>query len=115
MRNLFLDEKLALSRMWFIDACIASQTYDKMLRNALGTYGSQGPNVSGAGRDHFPEAVKQKLRNQADAVTAYCDLAWSSKPHKYRDTTMRQLAQQCADKHGSGFYGPQPSAKGSDQ
>ena len=115
MRNLFLDDKLSTARMWFIDACIASQTYDKMLRSALETYGDEGPSVSGAGRDHFPDDVKQRLRNQADAVTAYCGLAWASKPHKYRDATMRLLAQQCADKHGSGFYGPQPTAKGSDQ
>jgi len=101
--------------MWFTDACIASRTYDKLLRDALDTFGDHGLAVSGAGRDHFPKEVKQRLRNQADAVTAYCGLAWESRPFKYRDTTMRQLAQQCADKHGSGFYGPQPSAKGSAQ
>lgn len=112
MRNLFNDEKLTLARTWFIDACIMSQRYDKMLKHALETFGDHGPEISGCGRDHFPERTKQRLRDTARLVTWYSDLAWESKPPRYHDSTMRLLAAQCATRHGSGFYGPQPLPKG---
>lgn len=107
-RNLFADEKLLPARTWFIDACIASQGYDAALRDALDTYGGHGPTISGAGRDHFPEHVKESLRMRARRVSEYVRLAWERKPARYHDSTMRELARQCAQRHGHGFYGPRP-------
>ena len=107
-RNLFLDENLISARTWFIDACYASQAYDAALRDALDTYGDYGPSISGARRDHFPIHVKESLRLRAKRVSEYSRLAWERKPPRYRDSTMRELSRQCAQRHGCGFYGPQP-------
>lgn len=109
MRNLFNDDKLVLARTWFIDSCLQSQKYDKMLKHALDVFGDRGAHISGVGRDHFPTRTKHALRSAARLVTWYSDMAWESKPPYYRESTMRQLATQCADKHGFGFYGPQGS------
>lgn len=106
-RNLYADPKFALPKMWFIDACIASQAYDKMLRHALDMFGNHGNDVSGAGRDHFPETTKQRLRDKCLQVKWYSDMAWESKPKRVHDSTMRELSRQCANHHGFGFYGPQ--------
>ncbi len=110
MRNLYCDPKFALAKMWFVDACIASQAYDKMLRHALETFGDHGPGVSGAGRDHFPEKTKQRLRDKCRWVRWCSDMAWECKPKRVHNSTMRELARQCANKHGFGFYGPQGDA-----
>ena len=107
MRNLYKDVKFSLPKMWFVDACIASQQYDKMLKHALETFGDHGPRVSGAGREHFPQQTKQRLRDKANWVTWCSEMAWKSKPKRVHDSTMRKLATQCANKHGCGFYGPQ--------
>ena len=97
-RNLFLDENLISARTWFIDACYASQAYDAALHDALDTYTS---------RNHFPTHVKESLKLHAKRVSEYSRLAWERKPPRYRDSTMRELSRQCAQRHGCGFYGPQ--------
>jgi len=40
-----------------------ARSYNTMMSNALRTYGSHGVTTSGVGRDHFPTAVKKRLRD----------------------------------------------------
>lgn len=107
MRDLYNDPKFLLAREWFKDACLESQKHGKMLRHALDVFGDYGPNVSGVGKNHFPDETKQRLRDVARNVLFYSSMAWESKPKGVHDSTMRKLSRQCANKHGFGFYGPQ--------
>jgi len=110
-RNIYSEPNFALAKMWFVDSCIASIQYDKILKQALSTFGDHGPNISGAGRQHFPATTRQRLRDQCRKVAYYSQMAWESKPKRVHDSTMRTLARQCANKHGFGFYGPQGDAE----
>ncbi len=105
-RNLLTDPRLELPRDLFALACKFSREYDAMLRDALAAYGDHGPLVSGAGRDHFPESVKDVLRHKARAVAFNSDLAHSARPKGFHLATMRQLARDVALRDGSGRYGP---------
>lgn len=109
-RDLLTDPRLELPRDLFAVACRFSREWDAMLSDALATYGDHGPDVSGCGRDHFPEDVKDALRAKARQVTFNSDLAYSARPKGFHTTTMRALARAVATRDGSGFYGPQPDA-----
>lgn len=91
----------------FALACEASRQHDRLAGDALARYGSQGPDISGAVRSHFPENVKDELRALARAVGAHSDIAYSVKPKRVRLATMRALARAVATRDGTGFYGPQ--------
>lgn len=67
--------------------------------------------ASGAGRDHFPDDVKDHLRRIARAVTYHSDKGYALRPKYARQSAMRRLAQEVANRDGSGFYGPQPAHK----
>jgi len=95
----------------FIKAVQASAAHSKAVGAALKKYGSHGPEISVISRDHFPAAVKDKLRDLALAVTRESDAAWAARPPRVRTPTMRALASAVANKYGSGFYGPQPTRK----
>lgn len=109
MRNdLLTDPKFELPRDLFAAACRFSREWDAMLRAALLAYGEHGSAISGAGREHFPEHIKDALRQKARAVTFNSDLAYKARPKGVRMETMRKLAALVATRDGSGFYGPQP-------
>ena len=107
MRDLLTDPRLELPRDLFTVACMFSRQWDRMLSDALATYGDQGPQISGCGRDHFPDEVKNALRQKAQSVSFNSSLAHDARPKGMRKATMRQLATAVANRDGSGFYGPQ--------
>ena len=109
-REAFLlnSEEFAGPRYWFALACNSSRAWDRELAKALATYGDHGPAISGCGRDHFPEHVKNQLRLLARQVSEFSDEARKAKPLGVRWSTIRTLGQLVAMRYGTGFYGPQP-------
>lgn len=92
---------------WFELACIYSRVHSKAVADALRDFGDHGPQISGIMRDHFPDPVKETLRDLAHVVTECSDKAWAARPRGVRLATMRALARAVARRDGSGFYGPQ--------
>ncbi len=106
-RDLLTRPELAVARGLFVSVCRISREHSASLAEALKTYGDHGPNVSGIGRDHFPECRKSYLRSLARNVGTLSDAAWAAKPPRVRRATMRALARAVARRDGSGLYGPQ--------
>jgi hypothetical protein len=107
-RDLLTDPKFSIARDFFVQACQASRQWDSLLSAALAKYGDHGPQISGVGRDHFPDDVKAELRKAAGWVSLSSGIAWDARPKGVRNETMRKLARAVATRDGSGFYGPQP-------
>lgn len=94
------------SRALYEAACLVSRGHNAVLSEALSTYGDHGPDVSGVGRDHFPEPIKAHLRALARTVGTLCDAAWEARPTRVRRDTIRALGRAVAARDGCGFYGP---------
>ena len=62
------NPKFADSQHYFEVAAAVSRAHRDKLNAALLEYGDHGPLVSGVGRDHFPEDVKEELRSLAREV-----------------------------------------------
>ena len=108
MKNLLNRPDLAHAAKWFAAACYLSRSWDSEFSVARMKYGAHGPDVSGCGREHFPEEVKERLRTFARAISEASDMAYAARPRGVRMATMRKLARAIAARDGSGFYGPQP-------
>lgn len=103
---------LAPARDLFRQAVTVSADHAKALSAAVDKYGERGAWISGIGQQHFPAAVKNKLRDLAREVTTLSNRAWAARPARVRDSTMRELAAAVANRYGHGFYGPQPNPRG---
>lgn len=88
-------------------ACCCSREHSALAATACEKYGDHGPLISGCVREHFPEDVKNLLRDLAFAVTKHSDLAWKARPKHVREDTIRKIGRLVAQRDGSGFYGPQ--------
>lgn len=104
--ELLNSEKYAEIRYYFAVACAASRRHDATLAIALETYGAHGPAISGCGRDHFPESVKNDLRALASKVTRFTYAGYEISAPRIRRSTRAQIARLVARRDGSGFYGP---------
>lgn len=107
MKNLLSRPDLARATELFAAACFQSRAWDSEFAVARMKYGAHGSDVSGCGRDHFPEHVKTRLRELARQVSDFSDLAYQARPSRVRVSTMRALSRAVAVRDGSGFYGPQ--------
>jgi len=110
--SLLKRESLAAARDLFRQSVEASAQHALELARAVKKHGERGPWISGIGQDHFPDAVKNRLRKLAQQVTHYSNQAWIARPPRVRDSTMRELAAAVANRYGHGFYGPQPNPSG---
>lgn len=99
---------LALARDKFESACHCSRAYCAALAEYLAIYGDHGPDISGAGRDHFPAEAKDHLRRIARAVTTLSEEGYAARPKGIRHSTLVRLSREVATRDGTGFYGPQP-------
>ncbi len=108
MPKLLNNPKLRTSQINFELACDASRRHSAAAAEALAKYGDHGAQISGCVRDHFPEDVKNELRNWARSVSVLSDAAYAARPARVRTATIRRLGQEVATRDGSGFYGPQP-------
>lgn len=64
----------------------------KLSMYALGRYGDQGPQVSGCDREHFPDVVKNTLRDLASEWGACIDSSfklWTKKAGRRRSTWLK--------------------------
>ena len=102
------DPKFKMAVDCFTIACFWSRTYNADFTAALKEYGDIGSDISGSGRYHFPEHVKDGLRQAARNVRFYSDAGHAVRPKRVRHSTMRHIASLVATRDGSGFYGPQP-------
>ena len=89
----------------FAAAAADSRLWDSMVSAAMFNHGDHGQQISGIGRDHFPESTKIVLRTLARRITALSDAAWAARPARVRNSTMRLLRQAVRARDGGGFYG----------
>jgi hypothetical protein len=108
MSKLLQRADLKRAHQLFVIACKHAREHSRVTADALKEYGDHGPQISGCIREHFPDAIKDRLRNLARTVTRVSDMAYAARPPRVRMETMRQLSRAVARKCGSGFYGPQP-------
>jgi hypothetical protein len=107
MRYKYLDNwRLAKVQSEFESACFFSRLYNSEFADFCAIYGDKGPDVSGAGKAHFPDEVKARLRTLAQAVAMHCDKARDMRPKGIHSATIRRLGQEVATRDGVGFYGP---------
>jgi hypothetical protein len=106
--KLLARSDLATARAHFAAACVASREHVSMAASALAVYGDRGPLIAGCIRDHFPQPVRDSLRDLALMVGRASDAAWAARPARVRAATMRALSRAVAARDGSGYYGPRP-------
>lgn len=97
---------LAKSQIEFESACHCSRAYNAKFSEYLAQFGDIGPDVSGAGRAHFPDEAKDHLRRIAKAVAHHCANASLARPSRVHRSTIIRLGQEIATRDGVGFYGP---------
>ncbi len=107
MKNLLTRADLEMSRKWFKLSCSSARHWVELRAIYLGLYGSQGSEISGCVRDHFPEQVKDILRNEARCVTLASNNAYKARPARVRHDTIKALGKLVAARDGAGYYGPQ--------
>jgi hypothetical protein len=105
-KNLLSNPRLAVVVTLTEEACAASRQWNYLFDDSLALYGSHGPLISGCGRDHFPEAVKDQLRSLARAASS--EAAYWARPSKFHRGTINKISRLVAARDGSGFYGPRP-------
>lgn len=105
----FIDRPdLAKCQSEFESACHFSRHYSRLFRESLAEFGDHGADISGAGRDHFPEERKDHLRRLAKGVSHHSDLAFAARPKRIRNATLVRLWREIATRDGTGFYGVAP-------
>lgn len=112
---LYLENpKFADSQHYFEVAAAVSRAHRDKLNAALNEYGNHGPLVSGVGRDHFPEDVKEELRSLAREVHDMNEKGRAAKPRGVHMATIHKLGHEVSHKFGKGFYGYGAAAYGKD-
>jgi hypothetical protein len=96
----------------FMLSCAASRAHIDLAKSAFRLYGDHGAQVSGCVRDHFPEAVKETLRQLARQCREHSEAAHAARPKFARKAFMVRVGQNVAARDGAGFYGPQPRDSG---
>ncbi len=106
--DILKDPKFATVTAHYERACKASRLHKAESARALANYGDHGPQISGCVRDHFPSAVKERLRNLAQIVGREMDAAKAARPKYVRMATIIDIGRSVATRDGVGFYGPSP-------
>lgn len=99
---------LSASRAAMILACAASRAHSDLAGAAYKEYGDTGPLISGCVASHFPDAIKDRLRQLARECREYSDAAYMARPYRARRATITRLGKDIATRDGAGFYGPRP-------
>lgn len=107
MMKILLRPDLAESRKLFEKAAARSRAWNRAVARAISKYGERpgGGHISGIYSDHFPEHVKDGLRNLARSVTEYGDAARAARPKRVRSETISALRLAVRRRYGGGFYG----------
>lgn len=100
-----LVARLPLSAGYFANAAFYSRQWDSLVASALAEHGDHGAQISGIGRDHFPEDLKNRLRTLARLVTEENEKGRNARPRRVRSETMHRLARIVCRRDGGGFYG----------
>ncbi len=67
------SDHVRAAKDWLIAAVMMGQQYDQAVADALERFGDQGSLISGVVREHFPRAVKDRLRVLAHETTSMTD------------------------------------------
>lgn len=110
--SILSDPKFASVVAHYERACEASRLHRDMSKMAFDYYGNHGPQISGCVRDHFPEQIKNDLRNLARRVSDEMVKAKAARPKRTRLMTVARIGRLVATRDGVGFYGPAPFTKG---
>lgn len=89
-------------------ACFHSRTWNQMVQVYIKLYGDvTGTHTSGVYNPEWPDRIKNRMRDMANAVTYYSDMGYAFRPKGGHIATARKLAGFIARQDGSGYYGPQ--------
>lgn len=84
----------------------ASRLHSRVCLNAEYLFGSRGPDISGIGKEHFPEDLKVYLRKLCDTMNTHWDMAhslWKESGRTFRSYLKEK--DSYVREHGKGFYG----------
>lgn len=109
------NPKLEKAQSLFELSCAASRKHSDVAQAAIEKYGDHGPLISGCVRDHFPEEIKEELRELAQEVHRLRNLALDNRPKGVHKETMYRLAREVSHHDGKGFYGFAPMAYGKEK
>lgn len=109
------NPKLAEAQAMYESACAASRKHSDVAQAALEEYGDHGPLISGCVRDHFPEKIKNELRELARSVNRFHELALDKRPRGVHKVTMYRLAREVTHHDGNGYYGFAPMTYGKEK
>lgn len=102
-----LNPSLIPVRDAFVSAYAASRLWSDIVSRAIAKYGDrpQGGFVSGIYSEHFPKALRTRLRDLAHKVTTEGERAENLRPKRVRWDTIRAIRQQVIATQGKGYYG----------
>lgn len=93
------NPKFAASVQAFENACKCMQQHTRLVRTSLKKYGDHGAYISGVFRDHFPEAVKEKLRGYLREASAWDTEGFRVRPPRTRFETLRAIRRVLKQKY----------------
>jgi len=105
MKTLLTRNDLIPALNCFREAASCSRRWNELFIASLKVYGDHGSQISGIGREHFPENIKALLRDLAHKVTQWNEKGRANRPRRVRVETMNRLAREVCQRDGSGFYG----------
>ncbi len=98
---------LTLAAAHFAKAAEYSRNWDSLVAESLAKYGDKGAQISGICRDHFPQRVKEELRQLSQAVSDQNRTGNACRPSRVHAETLNRLARLVCRRDGTGFYGYQ--------
>lgn len=103
-RHKFDDPKFAEATKHLEKAYALSREHNSVQTEAKHKYGEKGPWISGIGQQHWPEAIRFKLRKLCDDMNWHSKRADECRPARVRSSTMRALRDYIRSRDGTGFY-----------
>ena len=104
IKHRFTDPKFATAISALERLFALSREHQKLSVEAEQKYKTKGPLISQIGQDHYPEAVKTKLRALCEEMRKVDKQFYKARPSKVRGTTMYALRDFIRKRDGSGYY-----------
>lgn len=107
MKTLLSRPNLLPAQQSFANAARYSHEWNALVAKSVKAYGDrpQGGFVSGIYSEHFPEPVRNQLRDLARRVSVETDIGFALRPARVQMRTMRNLKNAVRERDGSGYYG----------
>lgn len=85
------DTRFDDARRHFAMVAMLEHTARLIRDDATATYGTNGTWIAGGFCDHWPESIKQPLRDLNLAINAATDAGFAARPPRVRGVTMQRL------------------------